>query len=110
MKNKENNNLNNRNPNKEEITIEIILLLKIEKEDINKKICFLDNTDYIDDETKKKHYHDNLKELNEINTKLYINKKEYKYSKYFFPSKEGIYEVKLIIQIEMENCSYMFYK
>ena len=42
--NKENNNLNNKNPNKEEITNEIKLLLKIEKEDINKKIYFLDNT------------------------------------------------------------------
>ena len=115
MKNKENNNnkkveLNNINQSEEKIINEIILLLEIEKEDINKKIYFLDNTDYTDDETKEKHYHDNLKELNETNTKLYINRKEYKYCKYIKPLKEGTYEIKLIIYIKMKNCSYMFYK
>ena len=30
-------------------------------------------------------------------------------TKYFTPYKEGIYEIKLIILINMKNCSYMFY-
>ena len=85
---------------------EIILTLEIDKSDINEKIYFLDNTDYID--TKAKHYHDNLKELNESNVKIYINDEEYKYKKYFIPKKEGIYTIKLIFNIQMKDCSYMF--
>ena len=42
-----------------------------------------------------KHFHDNLKELNELNTELYINNKKYKYKKYFIPEKEGIYSILL---------------
>jgi len=47
---------------------EIKLLIKMENEDINKNIYFLDNTDgnYDDGE----HHHDNLKELNELNTEI----------------------------------------
>ena len=84
----------------------IILTLEIDKSDINEKIYFLDNTDYID--TSAKHYHDNLKELNESNVKLFINDEEYKYKKYFIPKKEGIYTIKLIFNIQMKDCSYMF--
>ena len=94
---------------KERVINEIILTLIIEKHEINQKIFFLDNTDYIDPKTNVRHYHDNLKELNQINTKVFINKKEYKYSKYFIPYKEGIFEIKIIIYINMYNCSYMFY-
>ena len=102
------NNISTFNYVKEKRIInEIILTLIIEKNDINKKIFFLDNTDYI--YYNVRHYHDNLKELNETNTKLFINKKEYKYSKYFIPYQEGIYEIKLIIYIKMKNCSFMFY-
>ena len=51
---------------------EIKLEVKIEKEDINKDIYFLDNT----------FDHDNLKELNELNTEIFINNKKYKYIKF----------------------------
>ena len=78
---------------------EINIKLEILKDDINKIIYFLDNT--------KKH--DNLKELNENNVKLYINEKEYKYTKCFKPDKEGIYKIKLLIFINMTNFSYIFY-
>jgi len=78
---------------------EINITLEILKEDINKIIYFLDNTEK----------HDNLKELNENNVKLYINKKEYKYKKCFKPDKEGIYKIKLLIFIDMTNWSYIFY-
>ena len=104
------NNISTYNYLKEERVInEIILKLMIEKHEINQKIFFLDNTDYIDPKTNVRHYHDNLKELNRLNTKLFINKNECKYSKYFIPYKEGIYEIKLLIYINMQNCSYMFY-
>ena len=76
-------------------TNEIKLSVKINKDDINKDIYFLDNTDGTYNEIK--HYHDNLKELNESNTELYINDIKYKYKKYFKPDKEGIYIIKLKI-------------
>ena len=104
------NNISTYNYLKEERVInEIILKLMIEKHEINQKIFFLDNIDYLDHKTNVRHYHDNLKELNRLNTKLFINKKECIYSKYFIPYKEGIYEIKLLIYINMQNCSYMFY-
>ena len=74
---------------------EIKINVKISKDDINKDIYFLDNTDCFIDDKGIKHYHDNLKELNELNTELYINDKKYKYKKYFNPDKEGIYIIKL---------------
>ena len=75
-------------------TNEIKLIINIDKEDVNKDIYFLDNTKYKELLTGIKHYHDNLKELNESNTELYINDKKYNYKKYFKPDKEGIYMIK----------------
>ena len=89
-----------------EIVNEIEIKVNIEKEEINKEIYFLDNTDYID-ENKIKHYHDNLKELNETNTELYINKNKYKFKKYFKPEKEGVYKIKMKF-INLKDCSFMF--
>ena len=80
-------------------TNEIIITIKIDKDDINKDIFFLDNT----------YEHGNLKELNENNTKLYINDKIMKYQKYFKPEKEGIFLIKLKFFISIKDCSYMFY-
>ena len=50
-----------------------------------------------------------IKELNEENTELYINRKLYKYKSYFTPENEGIYEIQLIIKILMKNCCCLFY-
>ena len=62
-----NHNINEIKEIKEEKRInEINIILEISKKDINKIIYFLDNT----------YNHDKLKELNENNVKLYINKKE----------------------------------
>ena len=82
-----------------------------EYDDINKEIYFLDNTDnnFWINGKKLYHKHDNLKELNESNVELYINKKIMKYKKYFIPKKKGIYEIKLIIKINIKDCSFMFY-
>ena len=84
-----NNNSNKNNNIKNEIKIQ----LKINKDDINKKIYFLDNTD--GDEASRGSYHDNLKELNKLNTELYINNEKYKYKKCFIPKEEGIYSILL---------------
>ena len=78
---------------------EILLTLKIENEDINKKIYFLNNTKE----------HNNINEINEYNTIIYINNIEYQFNKYFIPKNEGIYEIKIIFYIYMTDCSYMFY-
>ena len=60
------------------------MIVKIENDDINKKIYFLDN--YNDN--------NNLKEINKSNTELYINdKKENVFKKYFIPEKEGDYQL-----------------
>ena len=102
---------------------EIKLTINITEDDINKKIYFLDNTDdnivvefklneksligYND--IREEHHHDFLKELNESNTELYINNKNYKYEKYFIPEKEGVYHILLKFNILMTDCSFMFY-
>ena len=71
---------------------EIKIMINIDEKDINNKIYFLDN-EYIENNIKKS-YHDNLKELNEFNTELYIKKgnkeKKEKYKKYFIPEEKGI--------------------
>ena len=90
---------------------EIKLTIKILEKDINKKIFFLDNTDsdyYYENGVKVSHHHDNLLELNEDNTKLYINDKEQKYKKYFIPKKSGDYNIKIVLNILITNCVYMF--
>jgi len=88
---------------------EIKLLIEIEQFDINKDIYFLDNTDgnFIDI---GEHHHDNLKELNELNTEIFINNKKYKYTKSFKPEKEGLYEIKIKFNIKIKDCSCMFFK
>ena len=85
----------------------IQIKIKIKKEDINKEIYFLDNTKGIYDGIE--HYHDNLKELNEYNTELYINNKKVEYKKCCKSEKEGIYEIILTFNISIKDCSFMFY-
>ena len=88
---------------------EIIIHIKVDKNDINKEIYFLDNTNFKDYETNIKYYHDFLKELNKDNTELYINGDKKEYKKYFIPEKEGIYTILLKFNISIKDCSYMFY-
>jgi len=83
---------------------EIKLDIEIGKDDINKDIYFFDGEN-----------HENLKELNEKNTELYIyNRKENKISetfqkKYIFRMK-GNYKILLKLKEELSDSSYMFYK
>ena len=85
------------------INNEIKLKIKIDKEDINKDIYFLDNSN-----DSRNHKHNNLEEMNQINTEIFINNKEYIYQKYFKPEKEGLYEIKIKCNIKIKDCSYMF--
>ena len=87
---------------------EIIILINIEKDDIGKDIYFLDNYKYIDKEKKIHYKHDNFKELNDINTELFINNKKIIFQKYFYPEKEGINGLHLIFNNNLTDCSYMF--
>ena len=106
-----NNTINNVNTMNENKTNKISLTLKIEKEYMNKCIYFLDNTDGKMFKNKKwvEHHHDCLKELNESNVELYINNIKYKFQKFFIPEKEGIYNIVLILNCEIKDCSFMFF-
>ena len=87
---------------------EVNLKIKVKTKDIKQKVYFLDNTNFSDWFTHKKHFHDFLKELNESNTKVYINGNEMIYKKYFIPEEEGIYDIKIVINIKIKDCSFMF--
>jgi len=110
IKNNELNQIKNFEIKNCELKNEIIIELMIGKYDINKDIYFLDNTDgiYNLDGKEVEHYHDNLKELNELNTELYINNIKYKYKKFINVKYEGIYRIKLKFHIEIKDCSFMF--
>ena len=66
---------------------EINILINVEKDYINKKIYILDNYEYKDNNGII-HIHDNLKELNEFNTELYIDKKKEKYENILYQKKK----------------------
>ena len=94
---------NIKNDNKNEISI----IVNVEKEDVWKKIFFLDNYVY-KNESGKKYKSQYFKELNEFNTELYINGDKKIYKKYFIPSEIGKYYIYLIFNINLTDCSYMF--
>ena len=85
---------------------EIIMTIDIDKDKVNKKIYFLDNSETEEEDEIKLNEH--LSDLNESNVKVYINDEEFKYSKYFIPKKEGRFIIKLVFNFEMKDCSYMF--
>ena len=84
---------------------EILISLKIEDSDVNKKIYFLNNIDNKFNQKSKK----DLFELTNKNTELFINNKKSKFQKYFIPKKEGIYQIKMKLNIRIQNCYKMFY-
>ena len=47
--------------------------------------------------------------MNELNTKLYINNIKKKFSKCFKPRKDGIYEIKIVLNFFVKDTSNMFY-
>ena len=40
---------------------------------------------------------------------IFINEEKYELKKYFIPTKEGIYSIKIILHFVIRDCSYMFY-
>ena len=88
---------------------EVKITVKIDKNDVNNKIYFLDNVVYYDDYL---HEHESLKELSPINTQVYIyyydQIRQYEYRKYFIPKYEGTYLIKLIFSIKLKDCTDMF--
>ena len=87
----------------EKLPNKINISIKVDEDDINKQIYFLDNYAY-----KNEHFHDNLRELNEINTKLYINDKRIKFQKFFIPKEIKEFNVYLEFDINLTDSSYMF--
>ena len=86
----------------------IKIIIDIKENDINKDIYFLDNSDY-EDENGNKHFHDSLKEFNELNSKLYINNKKYRFQKCLRFAKKGEYYIKIKSYFSVKDCSNMFY-
>jgi len=85
---------------------EINIIMKVENKDINKKIYFLENDEYNE---KKKSHNYNLKELNNLNTRLYINNQKYAFQKYLVVKRGGFCNVKLKFKIYLTDCRYMFF-
>ena len=85
----------------------IKLILKVDENQINQEVFFLDNFICMDND-KKSLPHNHLKELNEKNVELKINGKKANFSKSFFPQK---CENEIIIEFKnpLKDCSYMFY-
>ena len=94
----------------EKMINEIDIIIKVNEEDVNKEIYFLDNgyNDYIDFQTISYYKHDKFKELNELNAEIYINNKKYKYIKSFKPETKGKYTIKLKFFINLTYCGFMF--
>ena len=89
---------------------EINLIVTIEKEDINKDIYFLDNSDgyYTNNGKYRDRNMNGYCEINESIVDVYINNQKYKCKKYFKPENEGLYEIKLIFNNYISDCSFMF--
>ena len=85
---------------------EINILIEVNREDVYEKIYILDNGYKTSNGGYYKH--NNVKELNDLNTELYINDKKHKYNKYFQPNKKGKYKIKMKFYINLTDCSYMF--
>ncbi len=82
---------------------------KLDKKDyLQKDIYFIDNTDYRDINGFK-HFHDSLRELNQSNAELIINRVKYPFQKFFRFKEEGTYNITLNLKIALTDCSNMFH-
>ena len=86
------------------------MIIKIKENEVNQNIYFLGKNfrhkEFGDDEI---YNYEVLKELNELNTELYINDQKYKYNTCFKFPKKGNYHIKLKFNIQITDCSYMFF-
>jgi surface protein len=104
---------NIKSDNKEGNPNQIIIKLKVTKTDINKNkdIYFLESDYYY--ENNSKIYFDieneEIKSLNDGNTKIYLDEKLINFCKFFKPTKEGEYKIKIIFNNKiLKDCSYLF--
>ena len=88
----------------------VYLLIKVDEKDVNKEVFYLSNNKFKSDENENSIYNnDNLKDLNDSNTQLYINEeKQENFKRYFIPKKKDLYEILLKFNISLTDCSYMF--
>ena len=89
------------------INNEIIIKIKIEENDINKDVYILNYPYYINEDGKKLEYN-GLKEMTKINTLMFINNEKVEYEKYKKFDKKGIYQIKIILKINLKNAYCMF--
>ena len=95
---------------------QIIIKLKVTDRDYDKTknefkdIYFLENDEYIQNNKiyEYKEKNEELKDLKEINTKLFINNNQSPFKKYFKPTEKGEYEIKIIFIKKLRNLSYLF--
>ena len=76
---------------------QILITLKINKEDVDKKILILN-----DDNGNK---NEEIEKLNNNDLELFINNKLYEFKKYFMPKKEGEYNIKINFSKILNNLS-----
>ena len=96
---------------KKEKLNQIIIKLKVTKKDINKDIYFLECNYYYQNNIKINFDKENkeIKALNEENTEIYLDDKPINFCKFFKPTKEGEYTIKIIFKNKiLEDCSYLF--
>ena len=79
---------------------EIKIKLKINKNDINQKIYFLNNPE--DDKLINK-------ELNETNIEVFLDNQKIKFQKYIISEFEKDYSITLKFNVQIKDCSYMFF-
>ena len=75
---------------------EINILVEIKKENINKKVYFINDNG------------NDLNKFNDYNTELYINNKSEKYKTYFISENIGINNIILKFEYELKNIKNMF--
>ena len=90
-----------------EIIIKILVTKKDKNGDEFKDIYFLENINYKrNGQTSTEE--EKFKELNKNNTELYVNNTQTEFNKFFRPTREGEYTIKLIIKNKIKNCNNMF--
>ena len=83
---------------------QINISIYIDEKDVNKEIYFLCN----DEHKNTKYINDNLKELNDSNTELYINGEPQTFTRHFKPSEKGEYKISLKFCINLADYNYIF--
>ena len=91
----------------EEEKNEINLIIKINEDEINKDIYIL-NYPYYKNHDGKEYKYEGLKELNKLNTTIFINDELYEYNKYKKFNKKGEYKIKIKFKILLKDCYCMF--